>query len=761
MALSRGYIRFFEPDVYVEAEQGLAAEFGIREESGSRLLKRVVTLEDFVTYKDGHQPEFAFGLNILDIYAELYSKEYRFEPRHPRQVLLFEDSSDYAMFAEAASGAFPEDDGLSFIRQGYLDVFEPKVRKLNASNWASALEQHCDDPLSVTSFGFDSLAAANASWKPRLFIADPKSPHDIIDLWNLRLFCDHVLPVNIHWLNESRDFLRDFIRRTYRPLLDNPHGVITNTTVEFGRSITPDQNAEICGTVFNDLVAGSWNGKAWYDPIWESHPEDWVPKNERAMIDAKTERLELGYEPGRELQASFHSLSPSFAQRYGANGACWVNVLNLADFADNSALALAMPSTRLESFASRLSGLKTLLVSREGFVLPQRYRDSTQHFRLPTGREAIREWLREQGIIATHADSGRIADQILSATDGFRGAYLLSHAETLQKLDKMSKSVRTYAGGETTEEYPDRTAHLSDWLSLINRRKAQNFKPALDIQAFVKAKALRLGLEIKCSNCEYRNWYGLGHLKERVTCERCLQQYEFPQGTMNPSKTPWRYRVTGPFSVPDYARGAYSTVLALRCLAVGLNGHTSSLTYSSNLNLDIGGRHFEIDFACWHGREPAFWLREEPAFVVGETKSFAEESIYDQDIDKLKTIGRKLPGTVLAFAVLKDELSPREKRLVGRLALWGREQLEDGRWRAPVIVLTSKELFAIDDVGEEWRKSRGLRKRLIQTADFRMDNLTKLADLTQQVYLGLPDYLTWLKEGHARRQSQRGTESEQ
>ena len=125
MALTRGYIRFFEPDVYVEAKPGLAAECGINKDSGSPLFKRVVTLEDFVTYRDGRSPEFAFSLNILDVYRELYLKEYRFESKHPRQVVLFEGSGPDGTFAEALSGAFPEDEGLSFIRRGFPGYIRP------------------------------------------------------------------------------------------------------------------------------------------------------------------------------------------------------------------------------------------------------------------------------------------------------------------------------------------------------------------------------------------------------------------------------------------------------------------------------------------------------------------------------------------------------------------------------------------------------------------------------------------------------------
>jgi CubicO group peptidase (beta-lactamase class C family) len=60
------------------------------------------------------------------------------------------------------------------------------------------------------------------------------------------------------------------------------------------------------------------------------------------------------------------------------------------------------------------------------------------------------------------------------------------------------------------------------------------------------------------------NWVGLAAMSDQLICERCLGPFAFPQGTLDFEHTPWRYRVVGPFSVPDFAGGAYATVLALR-----------------------------------------------------------------------------------------------------------------------------------------------------------------------------------------------------
>ena len=327
MALTHGYIRFFEPDVYVEAIPGLAAECGIDKDSGSPLFKRVVTLDDFVTYKEGRAPEFAFGLNILDAYQELYSKEYQFEPRDQRKVLLLEGERGDSPFIEAVSGAFPNDDGLNFFRQNFLDVFDAEIRKPNAENWASALQQRAGDPLSITSYGFERQP--DASWNARLFVVDPSNAHDLVDLWNLRQFHDRVLSVNVEWLSELRDFLRDFIERTHRPLPGNLHGVMIHTTVEFGRSISVDRIKEICRTIFNDLPQGSWTRKSWYDPIWVFHSEDGLPKRERATIEAglvvrisnmSMERISSGSFPRCPpvLRKATRQITPAGSMCYGS-----------------------------------------------------------------------------------------------------------------------------------------------------------------------------------------------------------------------------------------------------------------------------------------------------------------------------------------------------------------------------------------------------------------------------------------------------------
>src|SRR5262249_28423048 len=74
LAVARGYVRFFEPDVYVEAEAGLLEEAGLgalRSKHGIR--QELVTLAEFLSprdYRDWSEP--AFGLSMLDVMRDFY-----------------------------------------------------------------------------------------------------------------------------------------------------------------------------------------------------------------------------------------------------------------------------------------------------------------------------------------------------------------------------------------------------------------------------------------------------------------------------------------------------------------------------------------------------------------------------------------------------------------------------------------------------------------------------------------------------------------
>jgi hypothetical protein len=81
-----------------------------------------------------------------------------------------------------------------------------------------------------------------------------------------------------------------------------------------------------------------------------------------------------------------------------------------------------------------------------------------------------------------------------------------------------------------------------------------------------------------------------------------------------------------------------------------------------------------------------------------------------------------------------------------QLAMQGRARLENGHPRSPVIVLTGAELFASWHLGHAWKDKGGQHARFTELPAVHLENLWTLAELTQQLYLGLPGLWAHLRQ---------------
>src|SRR5262249_53334770 len=150
---------------------------------------------------------------------------------------------------------------------------------------------------------------------------------------------------------------------------------------------------------------------------------------------------------------------------------------------------------------------------------------------------------------------------------------------------------------------------------LGRRSKAVFSRP--ELKRFTDANTMRVGLTLTCSNCAKENWYSLSDIDYEITCDRCLQRFPFPQTGLKFNEGDWRYRVVGPFSVPDYADGAYATVLTLRLFNNTLNASHTPTTFSTGLDIVHGALKFELDFAGWYSEGRKFWIDPDPVVVFG------------------------------------------------------------------------------------------------------------------------------------------------
>jgi hypothetical protein len=393
-------------------------------------------------------------------------------------------------------------------------------------------------------------------------------------------------------------------------------------------------------------------------------------------------------------------------------------------------------------------------VGGEGWVYPQRYKNLAQYVSLLNPEEAIIGSLEQLGIKASLSEPGHIAKQMLEHLGGLWGVHLLADLDTLKLLNKMAGGLRRKRNdNETIEEnFELRTATLKEWTDLVSHRR-EKWAFGSDLAKFTTANVIRLGLETECPHCNAKNWSTLTSVDYRVVCERCLKPYDFPQAGLRDHNRNWAYRVVGPFSVPDYGRGSYSSLLALRVLS-RYRSAMDRMTFATAMNLNFEGIQREVDFIAWHGHEHMQETHRPPQLLIGEAKSLGRgELITPNELAKLKTVADKLPEAVIVIAVLRDHFTEAEKKILRSFVTWGRRVNVYGEPTNPVLLLTSHELTMDHYVSSTWKELGGKHAKF---ADYNQTRtLSAFADATQQIYLDMPSFNQarqeyWQKR-HARR----------
>jgi hypothetical protein len=724
-AIAKGYVRFFEPDVYVEAEEGLLEQAGLGAlRQKYAMYEHVITLKQLLEPRDGRDwSEPNLGLNIRDVLFHIHRTEQKFVLREEQKSFLVKPQRANAL-VESMFGAYPTSSDVDYIRRAYVDVYKPEIADATPDTWRRIFRKGALTPLWVTQHGLNTTRY----WYHDVvvFVFDPSRATDLIDLWNLRLEPHPVVPVPVEWFDALADDIYDLLESEHRPVVGNPNGVMHHATIEFGRSIRKVDVEALINKLKPGLPPGAVAVKHWRNDVWIDHRDDRAHRDGRLKVVAKERRADLVVkEDRRQLRTTFEALEPEFAQRYGGGHHRWVNVLRLSSYGDKS-IASVLPFNTFDRSWPRLgTGAEQIPIGGEGRVFTQQHRNLGQYVSLLRADEAIVGSFEHHGIKAKLSEPGHIAKQMLEHLGGLWGVHLLADLETLALLNKM-------AGGH------HRSAPIKAWTDLISRRQAKRPYPSNNLAAFTSHNIIRLGLETDCPHCKAKNWNSLTAVDYRIVCERCLKPYEFPQAGLRNHNRNWTYRVFGPFSVPDFGRGSYSALLALRVLS-RYRSAMDNMTFATAMDLDIDGVRREVDFVAWHAEELMQDTHRPPQLIIGEAKSFGKgELITASELAKLKTVASKLPEAVIVIAILRDDFTKAEKKLLKRLVSWGRRVNIYGEPTNPVLLLTSHELTMDYNLSSTWKELGGEHAKFTDYNDTR--TLFDFADVTQRIYLGIPSF---------------------
>jgi len=138
-----------------------------------------------------------FGTDTFSIYKSMYDREFKFVARHKHRVAIFEADPLASPFIEAAFGGFPSEGPLQPLAQAYINAFDPVRLTPDAANWVKVTKEEFRLPLTFT---MEGLKPDHTGWSmPTLFVVDPSSPLDLVDLWNIRQFHPQILPMSMAW----------------------------------------------------------------------------------------------------------------------------------------------------------------------------------------------------------------------------------------------------------------------------------------------------------------------------------------------------------------------------------------------------------------------------------------------------------------------------------------------------------------------------------------------------------------------------------
>ena len=343
-------------------------------------------------------------------------------------------------------------------------------------------------------------------------------------------------------------------------------------------------------------------------------------------------------------------------------------------------------------------------VGRNGVVkLIQAY-ERTDNWPIPLAQDVFAAWMKDLGYEVTISTPGLLTKQIYTQFEG--STQVLLNESLLKLFERMN------SGNDEGKEL-----HVGE----LKGRLGKNL-----LDYLLSKNVFRVGLKIQCANCQRNSWYPLDSIKESLICPKCLNSYK-AIGHIDQGR--WCYKTAGPFSLPQYADGAYSVLIALRFFddPMRLSSQvTPALSFEAK---DQKGVQLEADFGLLL-RESLFGEVLD-AVVFGECKTFG---VFEQkDYKKMRFLANQFPGAILAFCTLRPSLTQAEIREITKIAKAGRKIWKSDRPVNPVLILTGNELMTMTRPPHCWREKHGNKYE-------RAYGLLSIADATQQIYLNLPSW---------------------
>lgn len=735
----KGYLDGFDPDILVQFGKELPKYL-----LDSKL--KVLKPQDlWRSDQDKDATEPAYGIGVLDILFDIYREHFKFKAKYPLKAIVPVIPKAFGLFWASVFGEYPANIAEAIDREfaDALDLSKPDVR---VDRFRELTGGDVIFPRRFTQWATHVRGRSSFHGNAVVFFMDASNIEDVIDFWNLRASGRSVLPLPKQFLDEEsfKQIVVEFLEEHRRPWGTGGRGFDVASLVR-SRHSTMDEMQSFA----KSLALPSSNGQQgpatqrvslqhWYPRMWD----EWARGKDGGVADVygeDNETIDIAGEKGPSIRLK--SLIPSFGREnwFWSHGRC-ANEFDLRLYGADEHLAEVYPKVEGNHLLHAITGYTRLgewRVGRHGLV--RIVRSASGESRKALESETIFfAWLKDRGWEAKLSSPGILAKQIYKRLGGV--VSMLADKDVLALIEHMNGGTVSRDGAQKDGRVvAEREASVAEVKRKLNINR---------YEWFVQKGIFKIGLQTKCPNCQRNSWFAITTLKEEFDCPKCLNTFR-AAGNIDQGRSGWFYRTAGPFSVPNFADGAFSVLLTLEALAGRISSSRRSTSVPSFEATAPGKVSLEADLAM-------FWRDgsygdDTAGILFGECKSYG--LFKTKDFQRMRYLAETFPGAILVFSTLRESLTQDEIAALTRLAKFGRKYWKAERPVNPVLILTGAELLTWESPPFCWNEE--LQKRFQN-----VHSLMEHCNASQQIYLGLPPWQEDWQTAFERRRRAREKKSE-
>lgn len=734
----QGYLEAFDSDVFVQLSKNVP-EF-VRE-----LGREIIRPEEiWRNLSEGGRMSLSprFGIGIFEILNDIFDRYFKYKAKYPVRVVIPRIPRELSLFWASFFGEVPSNIS-AILEKRYLEPLEIQMPTVRPEHLLDLLKGDALFPRRLTQHDLEYRNLPGFGRDACVFFMDARKTEDIVDFWNLRALGRKVLPLpkQLEADPSLKEIIISFLRLHRRPWPHNPR-VCDHASFIRSRNRTMEDMQQ-CAALYridrdpNDPSDSPFYSlQHWYPRIWNEWARD---KDGATPADVYGDEESVEIAETSERKIVFTPILPKFAEKYcHHNEPRCANEIALRLYGETEFLAEIFPSSNGEKLSRAISGLTSLRgvwrVGRHGLVklVTDCFRETRD---IPASEDIFFAWLADHGWTSKLSTPGLLAKQIHRLLEG-TPQYMLRHEKVLGLLEHMNGGL-VRADGSPVDE--NRFVHERD-MAIGEVKSRVGSQPLYEY--LLSKNIFKLGSRVQCPHCLRNSWFPLDNIDDLLTCPRCLNDFS---AIGNLDSSTWSYKTTGPFSLPNYADGAYAVLLTLKFFD-DHKMHTMQTTSVVGFTAETPQKkNLEADFGClW---QESLYGEKKDGVMFGECKTYGR--FEKRDFDRMQYIAKTFPGAVLVFSTLRKNLTPSEIAAIKRIAKTGRKHWKTERPINPVLILTGTELLNQHGPPYCWDEPN-------KTKYSRVTGLLGLCDISQQIYLGLQSWQTdwderWKKQLQRRR----------